>query len=354
MNAPFPLASEVISLVDLDDPGEVARIEAFVQENEGPIFQRPAWLLAVQQATGHRATGLVAEKGGKLVGWLPFSQVHSPIFGRALVSSGFGVGGGVLAARAETVRSLCRAAEELATRASVPAIELRGPLAPDDWHSWSDSHCGFECELAEDDEQQLLAIPRKQRAEIRKSLKLDLDVTIGSGAADREAHYTVYSASVHNLGTPVFPRSLFETMLDRFGEDADILTVRHAGEPVASVLSFYHRGTVMPYWGGGTFAARHLRANERMYFELMLHARRKGCNRFDFGRSKTGSGPYNYKKNWGFDPEPLTYASWTAPGHDRRDLSPANDSYSAKIELWKKLPLGIANMIGPHIAKGLA
>ena len=143
-------------------------------------------------------------------------------------------------------------------------------------------------------------------------------------------------------------------MCETFPDNSDILTVKHKGIPVASVLSFYHGSAVMPYWGGGTRAARQLRANERMYFELMLHARRRGMTRFDFGRSKTGSGPYAYKKNWGFEPKPLRYAHWTAPGAAPRDLSPANDAYAAKIALWKRLPLPVANRLGPHIARGLA
>ncbi|WP_209347749.1 FemAB family XrtA/PEP-CTERM system-associated protein [Pontixanthobacter sp. CEM42] len=354
MNAPFPLSAESISLVQLRDPGEFARIESFVSEMGGTPFHRPAWLRAVETSTGQRATGLVAEKCGNVTGWLPLSEVHSPLFGRALVSSGFGVGGGALASSAKTVVQLCRSVEELAIRKSCPTIELRGGDAPRDWHHCDDSHAGFVTDLAEDDEQQLLAIPRKQRAEIRKSLKLDLEVSVGGGEEDRAAHYAVYAESVRNLGTPVFPRALFDAMLDEFGADADILTVRHEGVPVASVLSFYHDGAVMPYWGGGTFAARHLRANERMYFELMLHARRRGMQRFDFGRSKTGSGPYNYKKNWGFEPQPLSYASWTAPGHAKRDINPNSEAYSAKIDLWKRLPLKVANIIGPVIAKGLA
>ena len=158
---------------------------------------------------------------------------------------------------------------------------------------------------------------------------------------------------MRNLGTPVFPRSLFDAVLDAFGDDADILTVRHEGTPVASVLSLYHGGAVMPYWGGGTFAARHLRANEVMYFHLMLHSARRGATRFDFGRSKTGSGAYNYKKNWGFEPQPLAYSRWTAPGATPRDVDPTNDAYARKIELWKRLPLPIANRLGPLIAKGL-
>ncbi|MDN3645282.1 FemAB family PEP-CTERM system-associated protein [Pontixanthobacter aestiaquae] len=354
MNAPFPLSAENVSLVQLRDPGEFARLEGFVAEMGGTPFHRPAWLRAVEKSTGQKATGLVAEKCGNVTGWLPLSEVHSPIFGRALVSSGFAVGGGPLASNARTAEYLCRSAEELALRMSCPTIELRGGNAPEAWQHCQDSHAGFVTDLAEDDEQQLLAVPRKQRAEIRKSLKLDLEVSVGRDEADRAAHYAVYAESVRNLGTPVFPRALFDAMLDEFGGDADILTVRHKGVPVASVLSFYHNAAVMPYWGGGTFAARHLRANERMYYELMLHARKRGMARFDFGRSKTESGPYNYKKNWGFEPQPLSYASWTAPGHEKRDINPNSDAYSAKIDLWKRLPLKIANTFGPMIARGLA
>ena len=132
-------------------------------------------------------------------------------------------------------------------------------------------------ELAPDDEAQLLAITRRQRAEVRKGLAEDLSVHVGSSAEDRAAHYSVYAESVRNLGTPVFPRSLLDAALETL--DGDILTVRHQGKAVSSVLSFYHDGAVMPYWGGGTHEARRLRANDRLYYELMLHARRRGCRR---------------------------------------------------------------------------
>jgi len=185
-------------------------------------------------------------------------------------------------------------------------------------------------------------------------LKFELPVRVGRAREDLTAHYAVYSESVRNLGTPVFPKKLFVAMLEAFPDTSDILTVFKDGAPIASVFSFYHNGAVMPFWGGGTFAARSARANELMYFELMLHARRKGMEQFDFGRSKTGSGPYKFKKNWGFEPEPLTYGEWVAPGADARDVDPTSDAYQSKIERWKKLPLPIANMIGPWIARGLA
>ena len=352
MNAPM-VHTPVIREADLADRGEAEAIEAFVAANEGEVFHRPLWLQAIAHGTGNSARGLIAERGGRLAGWLPLSDVHSPLFGRALVSSGFGVDGGVLAARDGDARRLCRAAEELAGRLSAASVELRGGSAPADWTTICGKHANFAAELAADDEAQLLAIPRKARAEVRKGLKHDLTVTTGTAETDRAAHYAVYAQSVRNLGTPVFPRTLFDAVLDRFGDDADILTVRQGELPVASVLSLYHRGTVMPFWGGGTWSARGLRANERMYYELMTHARRRGCTRFDFGRSKTGSGPYAFKKNWGFTPAPLTYHEWSPPGTAPRNIDPTDAGYSAKIALWKRLPLPVANRLGPWIARGL-
>jgi FemAB-related protein (PEP-CTERM system-associated) len=350
VNAPFAFAEQVRA-ADLRQPDEAGRIEGFVAALGGSVFHRPAWLRAVERGTGQRARGLVAEKGGALTGWLPLSEVHSPVFGRLLASSGFAVQGGVLAEREGTATALCRAAEEYAVRLSCPTVELRGGHAPADWHRRTDSYCGFVAPILAEDEAQLLAIPRKQRAEVRKGLEGDLEITIGIGPQDRIDHYAVYAESVRNLGTPVFPRPLFDAVLDTL--DADILTVRHCSKPVASVLSIYHGDTVLPYWGGGTRAARALRANDRMYFELMRHARMQGRERFDFGRSKTGGGAWSFKKNWGFEPEPLSYASWTALGAPERDADPTSARHAARIALWKRLPLALANRLGPPIARGL-
>ncbi len=351
MNAPFSLTSENVRAVDLRHPDEAARIEGFVADARGSVFHRPAWLRAIERGTGQRARGLVAERGGAITGWLPLSEVHSPLFGRLLVSSGFAVEGGPLAARDTSALALCTAAEEYARRLSCSTIELRGGCAPARWTVHRDRHCGFSAPLAADDEAQLRAIPRKQRAEVRKGLAGDFTIACGTTAADRAAHYAVYAESVRNLGTPVFPRKLFEFVLAEL--EADILTVFERGRPVASVLSLYHGGAVLPYWGGGIRAARTSRANDRMYFELMRHARARGCRRFDFGRSKTGGGAWAFKKNWGFEPRPLCYASWTAPGAAERDADPASARHAARVALWKRLPLPLANRLGPWIARGL-
>jgi FemAB-related protein (PEP-CTERM system-associated) len=354
MNAPFAPLQNRIAIADLRDPREAARIEGYVGEMGGTPFHRPAWLQAVERGTGQRAFGLLVEKRGILCGWLPLTEVRSPFFPAALVSSGFAVAGGPLSDSASIAARLCDAATELAQRLSCASVELRGRPASADWKLVAGKHANFSAPLAPDDEAQLLAIPRKQRAEVRKGLERPFTVSVGSTEQHRAAHYAVYAASVRNLGTPVFPHALFDAVLEDFGPDADIMTLHLDGRPIASVLTLYHRGIAMPYWGGGTYAARISRANERLYYELMLHARRRGCHTFDFGRSKIGSGAYSYKKNWGFEPTPLSYAVWNAPGNVARDIDPTSEAYSAKIALWKRLPLKLANRLGPPIARGLA
>jgi hypothetical protein len=90
-----------------------------------------------------------------------------------------------------------------------------------------------------------------------------------------------------------------------------------------------------------------------MYYALMNHARRRGCKQFDFGRSKVGTGAYAFKKNWGFEPEPLSYAIRTADGAAARDVNPMSPKYRLQVALWQRLPLSVANWLGPAIAKGL-
>lgn len=356
MNAPFLRRPARLRTADLSDAIERARIGAFVHDHpEGTPFHLPGWSAGVARGCGQRAHYLVAERGnGTIAGVLPLVELHSPLFGRALVSAGFGVGGGILAERDDTVAQLAAAAWEMAERLSCATVELRGGAHPGpEWHVDSDTYLGFARDLAADDEAELKAIPRKQRAEVRRSFDMELDIASGCHLTDAATHYAVYAESVRNLGTPVFPAGLFREVLREFGNSADILIVRYRGAAVASVLSLYWNGTVFPYWGGGTAAARALRANDAMYFALMRHARTRGCTRFDFGRSKAGTGAAAFKKNWGFEGRPLTYFARTADGAAPRVVNPLSPKYRLQVAAWRKLPLWAANRIGPWIAKGL-
>ncbi|MBX9796336.1 FemAB family XrtA/PEP-CTERM system-associated protein [Sphingomonas sp.] len=353
----MPLLARPLGLraADLRDPAECARLDDYARAHPlGTPFHLSGWGRAVAAGCRQRAHCLVAERAdGSLAGLLPLTEIRSFLFGRALVSSGFGVGGGILAENEAAATALAQAGWALAERLGCPTMELRGGAAPGQgWTLDDETYLGFVRPLAASDDAELAAIPRKHRAEVRKGLAGELEVA--SGGRDLLAtHYPVYAESVRNLGTPVFPRALFGEVMQAFGADCDIVAVSHQGAVVAAVLNLYMNGTVYPYWGGGTQAARGLRANERLYFALMCHARQRGCTRFDFGRSKAGTGPAAYKKNWGFEPRPLAYYKRTADGMPARDVNPLSPRYQARIAAWKKMPRWAAMLVGPVIARGL-
>jgi FemAB-related protein (PEP-CTERM system-associated) len=351
-----PPSPSTIVEAELNDRQVVTRVESWLHlRRDSTPFHRPAWINAVAKGTGQQARLLLAlDEAGAIQGLLPLNLIHSPLFGRALVSSGFAVDGGILADDPSVAVALAAAMSSRAARWACPTLELRGGAAPGEgWTCKGDTYLGFSRALEGDDEAELLAIPRKHRAEVRKGLENAFDIRIGQGRALRDAHYALYCRSVHNLGTPVFPQSLFDAVLDAFGDKAEILLVEKKGVALAATLSLIHGESYMPYWQGALPAARQARANEISYFEAMRRARALGLKNFDFGRSKAGTGPAAYKKNWGFEAVPLAYHVRTLDGSAPRDINPLSPRYQRKIALWKALPAVVADRIGPWIARGL-
>ncbi len=353
MNAPAQLPLSIVA-ADLADRATCARIEAFVAEHDsGTIFHRPQWSRAVERGCRQRSHYLIAERAGALVGCLPLNEIRSRWFGNALVSAGFGTGGGLLAEDELAAARLAEEAWALARKLGCASLELRGGPVPAGFDTQVGVYANFDRELPGDAAALLASIPKRQRTEVRRALESDLESSAGSDAAHRAAHFQVYAESVRNLGTPVFPRSLFEAMLDAFGEEADIVLIRRGDEPLAALLNFYFKGACQPVWGGGTAAARACRANDLAYFEVMRRAIERGCVRADFGRSKVGTGPWSRKRIWGFNEMPIVHAVRTADGGAARTINPLDAKYRLKVEAWKRLPLWAANRIGPLLARGL-
>ena len=244
-------------------------------------------------------------------------------------------------------------ARAAALPSSCASAELRGGVVPSGWLASEGVYASFARDLPDHDAALLEAIPKRQRAEVRRALRSALETSAGSDRRHRDAHFRVYSESVRNLGTPIFPRSLFEAALDAFGDEADIVTVWKDRRPLASLLNFYFNGTCQPFWGGGTSEARSWHANDLIYYEVMRRAVARGCTRADFGRSKVGTGPWTRKRIWGFAETPLVYAVRTAHGERPREVNPLDPKYRLKVAAWQRLPLWLANRLGPTIARGL-
>jgi FemAB-related protein (PEP-CTERM system-associated) len=418
----------------------IAAWDAFVAAHpDGTFFHRAAWATIIEQAFGHRALYVYAERDGAITGVLPLAQVKTVLFGNTLISVPFCVYGGPLAADPETAAALSGHAAALLERTGASAVELRyrGPDAAEEtsrpatepavcpsavpremagsspamtgeraaepapwsgstsrwgdvrdaepmatpsipvmtdatpselhvaadrsvhspdgmdddrWLTRPDLYVTFRKRIEGDHDKNLKSIPRKQRAMVRKGIQNGLRSVVHRDV--RQLH-GIYAESVRNLGTPVFARRYFALLTEAFGPDCDILTVLDGDDPIAAVMNFYFRDEVLPYYGGGTAFARQRAANDFMYWEVMRRAADRDCRLFDFGRSKLGTGAFEFKKNWGFVPEHLCYRYKLAPGAAIPDHNPLNPKYRLFIAAWKRLPVAVANAIGPSIVRGL-
>lgn len=328
-----------------------ARWDAFVQGCEdASVFHLSGWKAVIERAFSHRTYFLFAERGGEIVAVLPLAEIKSRLFGHSLCSLPFCVYGGVAGADEDARQALDAVAWELTQDLGVRYLEYRSIKREHaDWKT-KDLYVTFRKALDSDPEKNLLQIPRKQRAMVRKGMAAGLKSEIDDNA---DRFFDAFSQSVHRLGTPVFSKRYFETLLEEFGPSCEVMTVTRAGRLVASVMSFYFRDQVLPYYGGGVAEAREVAGNDFMYWELMKRACEKGIRIFDYGRSKRGTGSFDFKKNWGFVPEPLHYEFRLREGADVPDINPLNPKYQMLIRLWRKLPLRVANRIGPYLAKDL-
>lgn len=335
------------------DDASTGAWDAFVrQAPEATFFHLSPWRKVIEQAFGHATHYALAEQDGAVVGVMPLARMRTWLFGDALVSTPFCVYGGPVAATPEAAAALGAHALDLMRRTGVPCLEFRGLHSPNgSTPARSSLYHTFRRPITGDAERDMKAIPRKQRAMVRKGIQNGLRAVSDQ---DTGRLHAVYAESVRNLGTPVFPRRYFRLLGEAFPQAHDVVTVLSGDRPVASVLNFYFRDEVLPYYGGGTREARALAANDFMYWEVMRRAgSERGARLFDFGRSKTGTGAFDFKRNWGFTPQQLFYGYRLREGARMPEHNPANPKYRLMISAWRRLPLPVANALGPFIVRGL-
>jgi FemAB-related protein (PEP-CTERM system-associated) len=335
------------------EPDAEAAWDAFVRAHpDATFFHLSAWKKVMEAAFGHRTHYVYAEQDGCVVGVLPLARMRTRLFGDTLVSTPFCVYGGPVAVTQEAASATEAHATQLLRQTQAESLEFRQLHAPyDGWTARPSLHHTFRKSITGNAESDMKAIPRKQRAMVRKGIQNGLRSVV-HGNTDQL--HRVYSESVRNLGTPVFSKKYFRTLAQLFPESHDVVTVLEDEEPVASVLNFYFRDEVLPYYGGGTSRARQVAANDFMYWEVMRRAGSdRGSRLYDFGRSKAGTGAFDFKKNWGFEPKALHYCYLLREGAKLAEHNPSNPKFRFLIAAWRHLPVPVANILGPPIVRGL-
>lgn len=330
----------------IDDP----RWDAYVSSRpQATFFHRAGWQRVAAATFPYEPRHLWALRGDAVVGILPLFLVRGFPTGKTLLSVPLGVYGGVVAEDEGAARALLDASVALGESLGVRYVEVRGGTRFEELPA-KDLYVTFRREIDPDPDVNMARIPRNQRRSIRVALKHGLTHRLG-GEELLDPFFRIYSHSVRNLGTPVFPKRLFENCFREFGDACRILAVSHEGKIVSAVLIFFDRDEVLPYYGGAMKAAFRYAVNDYMYWSLMCEAASRGCRVFDFGRSKRDSGSYHFKRHWGFEPETLAYQFRLIRDRSVPDLSPRNPKFSLAIRLWQRMPLAIAERIGPALVR---
>ena len=326
--------------------------DAFVRSMPGGSpFHLLAWKRAVETTFGHRPRYIMAVGEHGIEGVLPLFEVRGLLGGRGLISVPYGVYGGICG-RSEPARQLLLDhATGLARHVGAGYVELRHRAGQEMDLPTKSLYVNFSRPISGNDEENLAAIPRKQRRMTRQGLKHGLRAEFGMQHLD--AFYDVYARSVHTLGTPVFPRRLFTAISQEFQKECELLTIWKDERVVAGVLTLLYEGQALPYYGGALREAFPYAVNDFMYWELLCHVAHAGYRVFDFGRSREGTGPYNFKRHWGFEPQPLPYQYALLEGGSIPNVSPANPKMRLAVEAWKRAPYQLTRLLGPALTRYL-
>ena len=320
---------------------------------EASGYQLMGWRQVMERSFGHQTFYLMArDEKAQVRGVLPLVFLSSRLFGRFLVSMPFVNYGGVLTDNAEAQQALLETAVSRATALGATHIELRHQrLLRLDWTS-KQHKVSMRLDLPREPETLWKRFPSKLRSQVRRALKEQPTVRI-DGAELLDDFYRVFSRNMRDLGTPVYGRRFFETILETFPKDARICAVYLGRQPVAAGFLYGFQTTLEIPWASSDRRYNRLSANMLLYSSALEYACREGFEVFDFGRSTPGGSTYRFKEQWGARPVPLYWYHWSREARPVPDISPENSKYGLAIRAWKRLPVTLTRLIGPSIVRSI-
>src|SRR5579864_9430951 len=332
------------------EPGEEADWDRFVTcSPSGTFFHYSTWRTIVERTLGHRCFFLVARGERGISGVFPIAWVRNRLFGDCLVSLPLAVYGGICADEPHSHSCLLKAGRDLANRLDVRFLEMRNRSEPFPTAlPGKDLYVTFTQDLSPGPEKLLQGLPRDTRYMVRKSLKSGLEWTEDLSL---DEFYEIYAQSVHRLGTPVFSKALFAFLRSEFQAQSRLFGVRKGKTAIAGVLCFYFRDQVLPYYAGALPEFYKDSPNNFMYWNLIAQSCREGFRHFDFGRSKRGTGSFNFKSSWSMQVTELPYRYHLVRAKEVPHLSPVDAKFQLPVAAWKRMPYSWTKVLGPRLIR---
>lgn len=339
---------EVRKCVDAD----AGAWDHFLNGCEGATFyHRHGWTRLNRDVLGHESHSVLAESEGDVCGVLPLTRVRSRLFGDMLVSMPFVNYAGPVGATPGICDQLSAVACEIAEDLGCDYVEIRSKSPPHGLTSRTHK-VSMSIDLPKDPEELWDAFKSKHRNNLKRSYRNDLRAVDG-GLELLDDFFELMQLGWRDLGTPLYRRAYFESILQTFPDDVRIFVVYQHDTPVATSFNGAFGGTFEGMWAAGHPAHRELQANYVLYWETIKYACLKGYHRFHLGRSTKDSGSARYKARWMAKPEQLYWSYHLVNRDEIPELSPDNPKYRLAMKVWRKLPLPVLRVLGPRLARAL-
>jgi FemAB-related protein (PEP-CTERM system-associated) len=341
-------------LTSRDLQRRLPRWEAWLLERGPlPLSRHPLWLRVLEDGLRHVPFAVEASEGDRVRGLLPLTFVRSFLFGRYLVSLPYLNSGGPVADDPGVARGLVDEAVRLAEALDVRHLELREekPLEHPALDRQNSTKVHMRLALPADADTLWRHLSSKVRNQVRKAQRTELTVAWG-GEELLPEFYEVFSQNMRDLGTPVFGRTLFRSVLRRFPGRAELSVVRFRHRAVAAALLLHGWGTSEVPSASSLREYKASCANMLLYWRLLERSVQRGQTCFDFGRSSVDSNTYRFKKQWGAEPTPAVWQYHVRAGNPT-DVRPDNPRYAHFIRWWQRLPVAVTRWLGPVIVRGI-
>jgi FemAB-related protein (PEP-CTERM system-associated) len=333
---------------------DLAAIEDFIDRYEGiSLYHHFRWCSLIRNRFSHETHYLIcAEEGPKILGVLPLVHMNSVLFGNLMVSMPYFNYGGVCAADKDTRDLLIGEAVRLARGKGVGHIELRQEMQLDNGFPEKTRKASMRLPLPGSADDLWKSLPSKLRSQVRKPMKEGLTARIGKH--DEVGNfYKIFSINMRDLGTPVYPKNFFIDILDNFHANSWICTVSKGGVPMASGFLLGFKDKLEIPWASSIRKYNFLAPNMLLYWSCLKFACEQGYRVFDFGRSTVGESTYRFKEQWGAVHHPMFWHYWMEKEDELPEINPSNPKYKFAIDVWKRLPVILTNLLGPRLVRNI-
>lgn len=344
----------VMAQVEMLEGADFSAWDDYVsQSGECSLYHSSATPKMIKRLFGHHYYCFLArDSAGQVVGVLPLVHIKSALFGNYMVSLPYFNYGGAVAVDKGVEQSLMDSAIKQGESLNVSHIEFRDVQERESTLPARLDKVAMLLDLPDDPDILLKAIGAKRRSQIKRPIREGVEVLTGKGEL-LDQFYDVFARNMRDLGTPVYGKNFFRTIVETFADNVHIVIVRHGGKPVAAAFLLGYKGQMEIPWASTLREVNKIGVNMFLYWEVLKYSIEQGFDVFDFGRSSVDSGTFRFKKQWGAKPKQLYWHYWMRDGGELPQLNPNNPKYQLAIKLWQKLPLFVTKLLGPMIVKNL-